>query len=329
VIHELEHATLAAVVDWAPETASAVGATHGVPWFVSLESLLEEVPCDAIVVATPDFLHFQPAMRALVQGRHVLVEKPLATSVDEARTMVEEASRRRRILKVNYSQRLLPEYVWMKEQIEEGAIGSPVMAVSTRHATVEVPTRMLGWAAQTSPVFFMSSHDLDVIGWLFESWATRVVARERRGVLERRGIPVHDGVDALITYASGAVANLHASWIHPDSTPTRSMDRLTVIGDAGAIHYESRGRTAECYAEVGGKRITFTGPHTADEVGGRLYGAFRRSIEDFLVCVRTGVEPETAASRTLNVTETQVAIIESISADAPVAVGGRRSVKVR
>lgn len=329
VLHEMAHASLAAVVDWTSETACAVAATFGVPWFVGLESMLEEVPCDAIVVATPDFLHFQPAMRALVQGRHVLVEKPLATTLDEARTLVDEASRRRRVLDVNYTERLLPEFAWMKEQIEQGAIGSPVMAVCVRHAPIGLPTRTLGWAAQSSPIFFLSSYDLDLIAWLFESHATQVVAREQRGLLERRGIPVHDGVDALVTYASGAVANLHASWIHPDAWPARASDRLTVIGEEGALHYEGRGRAVECYAELGGRRITFAGPRTADEHRGRLLGALHRSLEDFVVCMRTGVEPETSAARTLHVTETQVAILDSIAQGGAVAVGAGRVAKAR
>lgn len=88
----------------------------------------------------------------------------------------------------------------------------------------------------------MSSHDLDLVSWFLNSRVTRVITHERRGVLEGLSINVHDGVDALITYQTGAVDNFHSSWIHPNSYPHITTDRMTVIGEDGLIHFESRDR---------------------------------------------------------------------------------------
>lgn len=319
VFSELEGTRLVAVASRTPEQAEAVASGYGARAFADAAQMLDEVACDVVAVATPDHLHFAPVMAALTRGRHVLVEKPLATTLPEARTLVAEAERRRLVLQVNYSQRWVAEYAWMKQQIDAGVIGRPVMALSSKQDTIFVPTRMIAWAAFTSPIFFMSSHDLDLVAWFVGGRAVRVLAQETRGVLAAQGVAVHDGVDALVSYDTGAKATFHSSWIHPNSWPQITTDRLTVIGDAGLIHYESTGRRVQCYTRTEGRNIAFTGPQTATEVAGRIQGAFRASLEEFCRCVRGGIIPATSALRTLHVTETQLAILESAAAGEPVS----------
>jgi predicted dehydrogenase len=313
VFHEMNNVQLVGVVDPVLEKATSVGELHGAASFGNLDELLREVECDAVAVATPDHLHFRPVMTALEHGKHVLVEKPLATDLHEARTMVEEAKRRGLTLNVNYSQRWVPEYRWIRDQIDNGVIGRPAMVLSSKQDTIFVPTRMIGWAAESSPIFFMSSHDLDLVAWFVGSRAARASAHQHRGVLEARGVAAPDGIDALVTYESGVSASYHSSWIHPNSYPHIVTDRMTIIGERGMIHFESQGRRVECYAEGGGQTITFTGPQTANEVDGRIQGAFTRSLEEFLRSIATGTESSTSAGNTLHVTATQVAIMEALT----------------
>ncbi|MBX6364072.1 MAG: Gfo/Idh/MocA family oxidoreductase [Gemmatimonadetes bacterium] len=319
--HEIEGARLVAVADPSLEKATAAAEPAGARAFEDLGRLLEEVECDAVAVATPDHLHAAPVLAALAAEKHVLVEKPLATTLAEARAMVAEAERRGRVLQVNYSQRGVPEYAWMKERIDAGAIGRPALIQSSKQDTIHVPTRMIQWAAATSPIFFMSSHDIDLVTWFVGGRAWRVTAVERRGALEALGIAAADGVDALVEYDTGAVASFHSSWILPNSYPSVTVDRMVVVGDAGMLHFESRGRQVECYGASGGMSITFTGPQTATEVDGRLEGAFRRSLLAFLDAVRGGPEPATSGARTLHVVEIQEAILESAARAAAVEIG--------
>jgi predicted dehydrogenase len=316
VFHELEGATLVGVASRSRDRADPLAAEFDVPAWNDAQRMLDEVECDAVAVATPDHVHAAPVLHALRGGRHVLVEKPLATTLPDALAMVDEAARRGLVLQVNYSQRRVAEFAWMKEQLDAGAIGRPVMVQSSKQDTIFVPTRMIDWAAQTSPVFFMSSHDLDLVAWFLGARAMAVTAREQRGVLEARGVAAHDGVDALVAYDTGATASFHSSWIHPETWPQLVTERMTVIGEAGVIHFENQGRRVDCFTTVGGRTVAFTGPQTATEVDGRLRGAFTDSLGEFRDCVRGRREPSTSAARTLHVTETQVAILES-------AVSGR------
>jgi predicted dehydrogenase len=321
VFHEIEESTLVGVADPAPDKARAAAEPCGAPAFPDLEALLETVDCDAVAIATPDHLHTEPVLTALAAGKHVLVEKPLATTVTDARAMAAAAAERGLILQVNYSQRHVPEYEWIQEQIDRGVIGRPAMLQSSKQDTVFVPTRMIPWAAATSPVFFMSSHDIDLVARFAGGRAQRILAHEHRGVLDGLGVPVHDGVDALVTFDNGALASFHSSWILPDSYPSITVDRMILIGETGMIHFESAGREVQLYAAAGGRTLRFSGPQTATEVDGRIHGAFRTSLLRFLKAVRTGVEPEASAARTLHVVEIQEAILSAAASGRAVLVG--------
>jgi predicted dehydrogenase len=304
------------------EKARNAAAYSGARAFTDAERMLAEVDCDVVAVATPDHAHTAPVLMALRAGKHVLVEKPLATSLEDGLLMLSEAEGRNLVLQVNYSQRYVPEYAWLKQQIDAGAIGRPAMVISSKQDTIFVPTRMIGWAASTSPIYFMSSHDIDLVGWFIGGSAHRVVATERRGTLTALGIEVHDGVDAVVEYDNNVTASFHSSWILPESYPTITVDRMTIMGDAGVLHFESRDRSVACYGTAGGQSITFSGPQTATEVQGRLLGAFRTSLETFVDAVRKGSEAATSARRTLHVLAVQSAILESARTGASTLLSG-------
>jgi predicted dehydrogenase len=312
VFHEMDGVALAGIASRTRQRAESLAGDHGVPAYTDLAALLADAACDAVAVATPDHLHTDAVMAALSAGVHVLVEKPLATTLAEARAMVAAAEQRGLVLQVNYSQRRVPEFEWIRDQIEAGVIGMPVMIQSSKQDTIFVPTRMISWADRTSPIFFMTSHDLDLIAHFLRARAVSVTAREQRGVLEARGIATHDGVDALVTYDSGATASFHSSWIHPETWPQLVTERMTIIGEAGVIHFENQGRRVECYSASGGKTLTFSGPQTATEMDGRIRGAFTATLEEFRDCILAGSQPATSAARTLHVTATQVAILQAV-----------------
>src|SRR5690606_10231654 len=138
--------------------------------------------------------HRDPVLAALEAGKHVLVEKPLATTTEDARAIVAAAERRDRIVQVNFSQRRLPPYAYLKRVIDAGEIGEPRLVVSVKRDRLHVPTRMISWAASTSPIFFMTSHDLDLIRWYLEAEPVGVSAQETRGVLESKGVAAPDGI---------------------------------------------------------------------------------------------------------------------------------------
>ncbi len=311
VFHELDESELVAVVDTNAERAERVAKQYGAQPFTALSAMLSSVQVDAVSVATPDHLHREPVITALKAGKHVLMEKPLATTADDARAIA--AAVADRTVMVNFSQRYVSDNIWIKQRIDAGDIGAPRMIVSVKFDTIYVPTGMIArWSAQTSPLWFMSSHDLDLVQWFLGADPVEVVARETRGTLESRGFAIHDGLNALIQYAGGVSANFHSSWIHPNTYPRVADGTLQIIGSEGAITYNARTRTAEIFNARGGEKVEFTGPHTADEVNGKINGAFTSSLLHFLECIREHREPTTSPRRVLCTALAQAAAMESL-----------------
>jgi predicted dehydrogenase len=319
VFHERAEARLAAVVDVNVLRAQEIAQKWGAHAYASLDEALQHEAIDAVAIATPDHLHADLAIAAMRAGKHVFIEKPLATTTHEAHAITQTAKVQNVIAMVNYSQRFVSDHAWMKQRIAAGEIGRAQMILSVKFDTLSVPTGMIrGWADKTSPIFFMSSHDLDLAAWFLEANPTEVVAHETRGTLQAMGIDAVDGVNALIRFEGGVSANFHASWVHPNTYPKVADGFMQIIGSQGAITYNNRTRTAEMFNAAGGQSVSFTGPHTADEVNGKLTGAFVASIEHFLECIRVGCEPATSAQNTLRTTLAQTAIIESLRMHTPI-----------
>jgi predicted dehydrogenase len=308
VYGELPGCELAAVCDLDPGRAEAVGKRFGARPFTDVDEMLAS-GLDAVSVATPDHAHTAPVRACLAAGAHVLVEKPLTLDPAEARSLVADANERRRVLMVNYSQRWLPEHRRIDDLLADGTLGEVVFVGSRRWDAAWVPGRMIaGWAARTTPIHFMSSHDIDLILRWVGRPVERVQAEVHRGGL---GLPgVVDGYDALVRLQGGASVSLHSSWVMPESFPVAADTRLELLGTRGALLLTGSTREMELYRPGARERIAFGGPATADEVGGRLAGAFVESLRSFVAAVQAGdLAAPTSAARTLDVVDLQAAII--------------------
>ncbi len=314
---ELAGCRLAGVYDVDHARAEAVASRHGARAFASLDDMLR-ARVDAVAVATPDHAHHDSVMACLDGGAHVFVEKPLALDTAEARAMIDRAAERRRVLMVNYSQRWLPESRRIEDLVTSGRLGEIAFIESHRWDAAWVPERMIApWADRTTPIHFMSSHDIDLIlSWLGRRVRT-VYATAHRGALSRGDIV--DGYNALLTLEGGARVSLHSSWILPETFPSAADSRFELLGSQGAVFLDGNRREMTVFTSRHSERLTFGGPRTADEVGGRLAGAFVESVRAFLSAVgaddRAG---PTSAANTLHVVEVQAAIVASAAQGAEV-----------
>ncbi len=318
VWNELPETELVAVCDLNPARAAEVANQYNALAFSDYRKMLDKVELDAVSIATPDHLHRDPVVAALAAHKHVLQEKPLATNADDARAIVHASEASNCIVMVNYSQRYVPDHIWIHDAIARGEIGTPQFVLSIKHDNISVPMNMIrSWAAETSPLYFMSSHDLDLVHWFLGQDPVSVFAHESRGTLDALGIAVHDGLNALIQFQNQISANFHSSWIHPNTYPRLADGYMQIIGRAGALTYTNRTRTAELFNGRGGQKIEFTGPHTADIVDGKVTGAFVMSLRYFLDCIRQKREPDTSPRRVLATALAQAAILESLRTGQP------------
>ena len=261
------------------EMCSRYSVPHGMTEF---RRLLERPDLDAVVVATPDSDHFAPALAALQSGRHVLIEKPMTTSLAEADELLRAARRAGRKIQVAFNHRWLSAYYQTKTLIAAGEIGAPLAGYARKNDTIFVPTEYIRWAGETTPAWFLGSHDIDLLRWWLEAEPVEARAWGRREVLAARGIPTYDIVQAQVKFSSGAFVTFESAWVYPNTFPSIVDSFVEVIGQAGHVHLD---RKCESLEVSTAKKFSYPKGFLMAEIFGRLRGAFPQCLEDFLLAI--------------------------------------------
>jgi len=229
---------LEAIADVRIEAASQLAARLGAQPYDDLAMLLKEHHVDLVVIATPDPHHRQPAVTAIEAGvPNILLEKPLATSLDDARAICDAAEARGTRVFMNYANRTAPMDIATCYVLREGLIGRVAYADVRLDDNISVPTSLWGarsrdWAASSSPAHFLLSHVVDLLRWyLSPAEIVGVYAIKQQLVLGY----TPDLYDALLEFDSGTRVRIKSEWI-------RHMDELVEFylsfsGSEGTLIY--------------------------------------------------------------------------------------------
>lgn len=311
-------ATVVAIADINLERVRRVSRKYNVPFrFTNYREMLSEVELDAVIVATPDPYHYYPTIAAINAKKHVLVEKPLATRVREAEDMVKAAREANVVLSVNFSNRFMPQMVITKQLIEQGKLGEPVYAFARLSNTLYVPTEMIrAWVYDTTLPFWLMSHTIDRVRWLFEREIVSVFARTHRGILERYGINVEDLYVAIVEFDNGAVGTFESLWILPKSRPSIVDSRMDLVFSNGSVSFDTISPAPQVSTSEG-----FEMPYPVQfEIQDRPYGMVTESVRAFINALRTGAQPFVSAEDGLIAVKVASAIIESAQTGKPIAI---------
>jgi predicted dehydrogenase len=233
---EYERSELVMVHDLNPERAKAVAERLGCRAATSLEEVANS-DAQVVSVATPDHLHYEATMAMLAAGKHVVVEKPLATVTAEARAMVDAANANGVKLTINLGNRWNPGFVNLRDAVRAGEIGEPIYAYSRCADTIWVPTEMLSWAGQSGPQWFLFAHTMDLLRWFLGQEAREVYAVGTKRVLKARGIDAFDTIQAIVKFDSTQVV-FETGWILPEAWPAIVEFEITINGSEGRLGYD-------------------------------------------------------------------------------------------
>ena len=221
---------LVAFADPVPGRAEQMAAQYGGKAYTDYKELLKVEKVDAISVCTPNAIHAEVSIAAANAGAHVLVEKPMASSNEEALAIIEAAERNNVFLMVGHNQRLMPPHVKAKEIFDSGRLGKVIQfRTAFGHPGPE------GWSVDGRGSWFFRKHDAimgamgdlgvhkaDLMRWLLNDEVAEVGAFV--GTLHKQGTDVDDTATCILRMGSGAIGTLVASW-----TQYRGGDNSTVL----------------------------------------------------------------------------------------------------
>jgi predicted dehydrogenase len=239
---------------------------------------------EAVVVCTPEHLHVEPALAAIDAGKALLVEKPLAHTVEDAERIRARAEERGVPVVAGHILRFEARYAAARRAIESGEIGA-VQAV--RHERIGVVGDQDILQGRTTIPLYYGVHELDLARW-YAGEVERIYAERSDGVLRAHGYDVEDLYSAVLRFASGAHGTAMIGWSLPRSTPGYGLAGVTVIGERGVIRVV-QGEAGLLVADETGARSPDA--HYAPEVHGRLRGALAVEADHFVDCARGVAAP--------------------------------------
>ncbi len=261
--------------------------------YTEFAGMLETAPVDAVCVATPDYAHYPYVKAALEAGKHVLCEKPFTTDLREADELLALSRSRPELkLQVAFNHRWLNAYYHGFAAIRNNSIGKPVAGFARKNDTIWVAAEMIDWAAKTTPMHFLGSHDIDLMRWFFGSEPVEVHAYGAKGVLAARGIDTYDVIQAQVKFSGGEFATFEASWIYPNTFPTIVDSFVEVIGSSGHLHFDRKRESIEMSTA---ERFTYPKTLLSHETFGKLRGAFVECLSDFVDAIVNDTEPSVTA----------------------------------
>ena len=196
-------------------------------------------------MATPDPYHTESILTALRYGKHVLAEKPLATSVRECELIVEMAQQRDLLVGVDFHKRWDPAVMRIKAELDKPEAGHILRGHISMDDVIGVPTEWLDWAGASSPVWFLGSHCFDLVRHLSGQEVVSVYAVGQKRLMVECGLDTFDSVQSLLTMADGSSWVVENSWVLPEGFPKDNDGRIDILSEATYIRSTSQHRGLE------------------------------------------------------------------------------------
>lgn len=223
VYYELKEAELVAISDENAETANFVANQFNTNSYTNYIEMLEKEKPDAVSIAVPTALHLEVTMAAMHSGAHVLVEKPIAATLDEGRTIIKAAKELKRQLMIGHIVRFNPAIQALKKKLDDGELGRVFQIFCRRAGPFPNRIRDVGVVVDLAP------HDVDIMRFLTGMNPIRVYAE-----IEQRIHTEHeDLLFGLLRFPEGVTGALETNWL----TPTKVREIL-VLGEKGLFRVD-------------------------------------------------------------------------------------------
>jgi len=285
--HQLPEARLALVSDLDTARLAEVARLYPATTVTTdYRQALTRPEIAAVAVATPVRSHFAIAQEALLAGKHVLVEKPLALTTAEAEALIALAERQQRTLMVGHTFEYNPAVWKIKELIAAGEIGQVYYAYANRVNLGRVQY-------DVNALWSIAPHDISILLYLLEVMPLAVSARGATYLSQG----VEDVVFLTLAFPGNVLAHVQASWLDPSK-----VRRLTIVGSEKMIVYDDVDNEAK--VKIYDKGVYRKGS-TYGEFQFRVHSGdihipridmtepLRNECAHFVECVRTGQRPRT------------------------------------
>ena len=216
-------------VEWNEARIAATKNRYQIRGYTDVSEMITAEKLDAISIATPDPYHYEPARAAMEAGiKYLMIEKPLATSVEECEELIAMAEKYGVQIAVDFHKRWDPAYNNMRDEIlmDKENIIRGYMSLDD---VIDVPMNWFTWTDQSSPSWFLGVHCYDLIRYVSGSEVESVYAVGNKQVLKKQGYQTYDSIQAILTMQDGSSWTVENSWILPNTYPKSNDGQLVIV----------------------------------------------------------------------------------------------------
>lgn len=239
-MRSIPNASVVAICDLNKEKADAFAQRHSLKEvYYDYREMLDKCDCDAVAIVTPDFLHTDLALACAQAGKHMIIEKPLATKREDVLSIVGAVEKYGVRAMVDLHNRWNPPFNLIKQMVQTGEYGKAKTAYFRLNDALWVATDMLSWTAKSSILWFLGSHSLDTMSWIVDSMPEEVFAYKTQGQLSSLGIDTVDAYQTLIKYKNGVIAQMENSWITPNGNSNVNDFKFDIVLEKGKFDVDA------------------------------------------------------------------------------------------
>jgi len=278
------------------------------------EELVGDDAISALMIcATPETTHYPMARAALQAGKHVLLEKPMALTLEEADELIDLAEGGGLKFTIGYSQRFNPKQAMVKRSVTDGVIGDPVAVLVSRHITRSLGAK-IGARTKLSPAAMEATHDIDFALWALEPRIpVRVYSQVAYGVRKAdHGVPDHQTI--VVTMDDGVTVTLGAGWSLPPGYPNYSSTWIEFLGTDGALMLDATHKDIVLHTTKEGTQFPLS-TMPGEYVGHVYAGPMERETLHFLEAVYRDGEVMVAPRQARQAMEVYIAADLSVEKD--------------
>ncbi|MEI6125628.1 MAG: Gfo/Idh/MocA family oxidoreductase [Pseudomonadota bacterium] len=252
--------------------------------YTDYRQLLSEQKPDAVNITTPTHTHCTIALESLNAGAHVLCEKPLAMTLNEADMMIAAEKKSGKILMPGFSQRFFKEFLHIKKIVDHGDLGN--IRVAWFRRGIDMPLQKWYSEKDKSPgvTFELAIHAIDWLRWIIPSPVQQVSAVMTKA---QSGAGIDDNIWMLLKFTSGTIGVIGASY----AFPFLKRD-IGIIGDKMALTVERCKVVLEKYGSHSlGKMLLKYILYSLIVPYWLYYNPFEKELREFISCIRDGSTP--------------------------------------
>ena len=238
----LPDASITAVCDADADLAKAAAELTGATVYTDFDELLAAADIDAVDICTPPWTHAELAIKAANAGKHIMCEKPIAPSLEDADAMIAAAAAANVTLMVGQTRRFDDRYRTVKEQIDAGKVGRPVYVRRSERQLLPFPADAWYWDTSVGGgvILDIGVHAADLLRWLFDDEPVEVYAVGKAVSAAAAEAKSFDYAQITFKFADGGIGFAETSWAHPGDFGGGQYAALDVLGTDGKIEYSDR-----------------------------------------------------------------------------------------